>query len=159
MAKRLPYRDGQLVAVPLRDDGGYAVGLIAAHDGRGAVVGYFFNQRFVDPPPLDEANALGPSEVLRVVRFGDLGLLNGGWIVIGDYVGWQPSEWPVPAFGRREPSGRAFKVIYSTADLRGPAREEAISEDECDRLPRDALSGSGSVERVLTHLLSDEGSA
>lgn len=158
MAKALPYRDGQLVSVPLRDGRGYAVGLVAAHDGRGAVIGYFFNQRFAHLPTLDQANAMGAADVLRVMRFGDLGLLKGGWTVIGDYDGWRSSEWPVPEFGRREPTGRAWKVTYSATDLRGPEREEPIADDECDRLPRDALSGSGSVERVLTQLLGDEDS-
>ncbi len=159
MARTLPYRDGQLTAVPLRDGGGFGVGLVAAHDGHGAVIGYFFNQRFADLPSLDEANKLGAADVLRVIRFGDLGLVKGSWIVVGDYANWRSSEWPVPAFGRQEPTGRAFKVIYSNANLRGPEREEPISRAECEGLPRDALSGSGAVERVLTHLLCNESPA
>lgn len=45
-------------------------------------------------------------------------------------------------------------MIYSSKDLRGPVKEEPISQDECDKLPRDALSGAGAVERVLTELLA-----
>jgi hypothetical protein len=45
-------------------------------------------------------------------------------------------------------------VIYSSEDLRSPVREEPITDDECDRLPRDALSGAGGVELVLTSLLA-----
>lgn len=154
MAKNLPYADGDLVAVPLREGGGYAVGLIAAHDGLGGVIGYFFDKRFDTLPTVDTAGALGHLDLLRVMRFGDLGLIQGDWVVLGEHPEWRPCEWPIPAFGRREPTGRAFKVTYAAEDLRGPIREEVIDDDECDRLPRDALSGSGAVERVLTHLLT-----
>lgn len=154
MTKKLPYTNGDLVAVPLREGLGYAVGLIVAHDGLGGVIGYFFNRRFDAIPTVDAAGAWGRSDVLRVMRFGDLGLIRGDWVVLGEHPEWRPCDWPIPAFGRREPTGRAFRVTYSAEDLRGPAREELIDDDECDRLPRDALSGSGAVERVLTHLLS-----
>lgn len=152
----LPYGDGDLVAVPLRGDAGFAVGLISAHDGRGGAIGYFFNRKFDRLPSLDEIGAPSALDVLRVMRFGDLGLVNGGWVVVGQHPEWRPCEWPMPDFGRREPTGRAFRVIYSAEDLRGPDSEELINDDECDRLPRDALSGSGAVERVLTHLLVDD---
>ena len=157
MAKTLPYSDGDLIAVPLRDGCGYAVGLISAHDRRGGAIGYFFNQRFDEPPPsIEAAVAFGTNDVVRVMRFGDLGLLKGGWLVLGRHPEWAPCEWPMPVFGRREPTGRAFRVVYSRDDLRGPEREEVITDDECDLLPRDALSGSGAVERVLTHLLGHD---
>lgn len=99
------------------------------------------------------ASAFGIADVVRVMRFGDLGLVKGGWLVLGKHPGWAPSEWPMPVFGRRDPTGRAFRVVYSSHDLRGPESEEVITDDECDLLARDALSGSGAVERVLTHLL------
>jgi hypothetical protein len=57
------------------------------------------------------------------------------------------------AVGIRELTGRAFRVVYSAANLTAPGREEQIDDAECNRLPRDALSGSGAVERVLTQLL------
>lgn len=156
MAKALPYTNGDLVAVPLREGGGYAVGLISAHDRRGGVIGYFFNQRFEEPPSIDVASAFGIADAVRVMRFGDLGLIKGGWLVLGKHPEWAPCEWPMPVFGRRDPTGRAFRVVYSSHDLRGPESEEVITDDECDLLPRDALSGSGAVERVLTHLLGHD---
>lgn len=154
MPRRLPYSDGDWFAVPLRDGAGYGVGVVARHDRRGGVIGYFFNLRSEDVPTMDDVTGLHPSDAIRVMRFGDLGLIKGQWPILGKRDDWQADDWPIPAFGRREPTGRAFRVIYSSDDLRGPVREEAISDQECDRLPRDALSGAGAVERVLTQLLA-----
>ena len=154
MVRPLPYSDGDWFAVPLRDGGGYGVGVVARHDRRGGVIGYLFSLRSEDVPSLDDVAGLRPSDAIRVMRFGDLGLIKGQWPILGKLEDWRPEDWPIPAFGRREPTGRAFRVIYTAEDLRGPVREEPISDEECDRLPRDALSGAGAVELVLTQLLA-----
>lgn len=156
MPRRLPYSDGDWIAVPLREGRGFAVGLVARHDGRGGVLGYFFSVLFSDVPTLDDVVGLGPSDALRVIRFGDLGLVKKRWAILGKAKNWRQEDWPIPAFGRREPTGRVFRVIYSADDLRGSSREEPISDEECDRLPRDALSGAGAVELVLTDILASE---
>lgn len=154
MPRRLPYGDADWFAVPLREGGGFGVGVVARHDRRGGVIGYLFNLRSHDVPTLDDVAGFRPSDAIRVMRFGDLGLIKGQWPILGKLEGWHPDHWPIPEFGRREPTGRAFRVIYSAEDLRGPVREEPISAEECDQLPRDALSGAGAVERVLTELLA-----
>lgn len=154
MTRRLPYSEGDWFAVPLRESGGYGIGVVARHDRRGGVIGYLFNLRRDDIPTLDDVAGLRPSDAIRVMRFGDLGLIRSQWPILGKLEEWRPDDWPIPAFSRREPTGRAFRVIYSADDLRGPVREEPITEDECDRLPRDALSGAGAVELVLTQLLA-----
>lgn len=117
-------------------------------------MGYFFSQRYEEVPTLDAVRNVRPRDAIRVMLFGDLGLIKKQWPVTGQLAEWRPVDWPLPNFGRRELSGRAFKVVYDESDLRGPVREEPISAEECDRLPRDALSGAGAVERVLTELLS-----
>ena len=154
MPRRLPYGDGDWFAVPLRENGGYGVGLVTCHDRRGGVVGYFFDLRCDGVPTLADVSGLSPSDALRVMRFGDLGLIKAQWPILGKLEDWSAEDWVLPAFGRRDPTGMAFRVIYSAEDLRGPVREEPISDDECDALPRDALSGAGAVERVLTQLLT-----
>jgi hypothetical protein len=153
VAPRLPYGDGDWFAVPLRDVSGFAVGMVARHDSQGGVIGYFFNTRWDEAPTVADVAVLGPSEVIRVIRFGALGLIEGRWPVLGKLEDWEADDWPIPVFGRRDISGRAFRVTYSGEDLTDPVREEPISEDECDTLPRDALGGAGAVERVLTALL------
>ncbi len=154
--RRLPYRNGTWFAVPLRT-AGFGLGVVAHHDRHGGVVGYFFAARLDAVPALSALTGLKAQDAVRVIRFGDLGLIKHDWPVIGELPGWDEDEWPLPDFGRRDMSGKAFRVVYSSHDLASPKYELQISDDECDRLPRDALSGSGAVERVLTHLL--DGSA
>src|SRR5262245_29429759 len=119
MPRRLPYSDGDTFAVPLREGGGFGVGVVARHDGRGGVIGYLFGHRFSEVPTLEAVAGLAPSDALRVMRFGDLGLTRGRWPILGRLDEWRPEDWPIPAFGRREPTGRAFRVLYRAEDLRG----------------------------------------
>jgi hypothetical protein len=125
---KLPYGNGDLVAVPLREGGGYATGLVAAHDGGGGVIGYFFDKRFDEIPTVDETGILGRLDVLRVMRFGDLGLVEGDWVVLGEHPEWRPCDWPIPAFGRREPtvghSGSPTRLRISEGQS---ARKRSIS--------------------------------
>lgn len=156
VARRLPYRDGDWFAVPLRSRG-FGVGTIACHDGRGGVIGYFVGERFEQLPTFQVVNRFSRADALRVLRFGDLGLIRSAWPVIGRSEAWSSVDWPVPAFGRRDVSGRCYRVEYDPHDLRQPYRELEVEEGECNRLPRDALAGSGAVEKLLTSLLESDG--
>lgn len=151
--KRINYREGDWFAVPLRD-GGYAVGVVARMDGRGGVLGYFFGPRRDTVPSLEEVHDLDPGQTLRIIRFGDLGLIENEWPIIGQSKAWERDHWPLPDFGRlEEVSGRALRVEYSEDNLAAAAGETQGPRDEVAKLPRDALSGAGAVELVLTHLL------
>jgi hypothetical protein len=152
VARRLPYGDGDWFAVPLRSDG-FGVGIVSCHDGHGGVVGYLMGRRFDDVPAIEAVERFTRADSLRVVRFGDLGLVRAMWPVIGRSRSWNATDWPLPAFARRDASGECYRVEYEPHDLAGPSREIEVGEDECNRLPRDALSGSGAVEKILTALL------
>ena len=43
MARKLPYSEGDVFAVPL-PDGGYGVGVVTRMDGKGSVLGYFLRR-------------------------------------------------------------------------------------------------------------------
>jgi hypothetical protein len=93
------------------------------------------------------------------MQFGDLGLLGRmpeTWPILGRLSDWDRDRWPLPDFCRRDISGKAYRVVYSDENLAGPQSEVEISDEECDKLPRDALSGAGAVERILTHLLDPD---
>lgn len=150
------YQEGDWFAIPLSGSG-YAIGLIARmKSGRGskAILGYFFGPRFEGIPSLEATRTLSAGQAVDICRFGDLGLHNGSWPLIGRSEHWRREEWPMPVFGRMQLiSGVAFEVRYSDDD---PGK--LLSERKCDPskiagLPKDGLSGSGAVESVLSFKL------
>ncbi|WP_415867687.1 Imm26 family immunity protein [Burkholderia ubonensis] len=46
---------------------------------------------------------LKPEDAIRVVRFGDLSLMNGEWPIVDHVKDWQSDRWPMPKFVRRDP--------------------------------------------------------
>src|SRR5881392_968160 len=96
---RLSYREGDVFAVPLHD-GSHAIGVVA-RIGNGAVLGYFFDQRYENVPDISDVGELSHRSAGLIQIFGDLGLIRGTWPVLGQLPSWQREEWPMPAFGRR----------------------------------------------------------
>jgi hypothetical protein len=148
--KSLPYSEGSVFLVPLRT-GGYARGVVAraGPDGRG-LFGYFFGPRLAS----SEAavwNDLDPSAAVLRVKFGDLGLINGEWLIRGIVRDFNRTEWPMPDFVRRAPGMKARLVRYSDSDPMHIDAEYPIDDDAM--LPTDSLSGYGAVEIKLTKLL------
>jgi hypothetical protein len=140
--------------VPL-EDAGYAVGKIVQADMKGGVTGYFFGPRRPAVPALSELTDLRYEDAVYVSNFGDLGLINGEWSVIGGHDEPDTRDWPTPAFGRlRNPPPQGFRVIYRDDNTNEPASVDPISVEECLALPNDAMDGAGAVRIVLTRLLS-----
>jgi hypothetical protein len=150
---KLPYREGTLFAVPLRN-GGFALGIVARATKKGRVIlCYFFGPRRNCIPALFEIKHLRPADAVRVILVGDLGLIEGEWPVIGECAHWKREEWPIPVFLRNEPiSGRRWRVYHSDTDPNLVLREEpSVVNDE--GLEPDGLYGSGAAELLLTKLL------
>jgi hypothetical protein len=149
------YGEGDWFAVPLRG-GGFAAGVIARAmpHKEGVLIGYFFGPRRCEVPALGELSGLSAAQAILVERFGDLGIVNGTWPLLGHIDGWNRSAWPTPVFGRfEELTGRAFKVIYDDANPNRLIREEQVDPSELTGMPRDGLSGAGAVETVLARLV------
>ena len=145
------YTEGSVFLVPLRK-GGYARGVIARSDPKGAVLfGYFFGPRLAsgDAATSDD---LDPTNATLRVMFGALGLRNGEWLILGKVPNWNRSAWPMPDFARRPPGMKARLVRYSDTDPTYIEAEYPIEDDS--RLATDSLSGYGAVEIKLTKLLS-----
>jgi hypothetical protein len=152
---KLPYREGDWIAVPLRDDTGYGVGRIArVAPGARVLVGYFFDRKFDRLPRVADVHDLRPQHAVLVRKFGDLGLVKGNWKVIGLGNEWQRAEWPIPAFGRQQPDGRAFRVEYPDDNPNAVPREVPTSTAEVSRLPQDGANGAGVIEILLTKQLA-----
>lgn len=151
---QLPYSEGSVFLVPLRTEG-YARGVVARSTSRGRVLfGYFFGPAF---PSVTNASLenLFPDKAILITHFGDLGLINGKWPVIGVISTWNRSMWRMPDFVRRDDlSQNAWRIHYSDDD---PSHIEwETPTDYAVDLPPDVLSGYGSVEIKLTRLLDAE---
>lgn len=153
--KKLPYQEGDWFAVPLREEG-YAVGLVARSSPGGKVLfGYFFGPRRQKLPSIKNISGLTPEAAILIAQFGDLGLYNGEWPIIGHSEPWSRSAWPMPKFIRIDAiSEKALLIEYSEDD---PNHE--ISVTPCDpnkvrMLPKDGLWGYGAIEIRLTKMLS-----
>ena len=151
MSGVLPYSEGSVFAVSLRK-GGYARGVVARAAPEGKVLfGHFFGPKLNS---LDEVNLedIEPGKSILSVIFGDLGLINGEWRIIGSLPNWQRGAWSMPDFLRRDPiRRRAWRIRYSDLD---PSKLENEVPTEFDaNLPPDLTSGYGAVELKLTKLL------
>ena len=149
-ARKRPYAEGDLFAVPL-PDGGYGVGLAARTSKTAAILGYFFDRRFHQPPTTRELADLSHDNVI-------IGLMNGSWPVIGPLPGWRRENWPSPDFGRPQHSLGPdpciyFRVQYDDNDPAVWLGEIRISGDEFERLPEDGGAGHGWIEERLSALL------
>lgn len=149
---KLPYSDGSAFLVPLCN-GGYARGVVARGASRGKVLlGYFFGPR-IESSKSAVLDGLDPANAVLRLRFGDLGLINGKWAIIGKVSNWNPAEWPMPEFVRRDPlSKKAWVVRYADSDPRQVVSERPTDFDS--RLPEDPLAGYGAAEIILTKLVS-----
>jgi hypothetical protein len=144
-------REGDHFAVPL-PGGGWGTGVAARRGKRGVVLGYFSGRRFGSLPTVAEA-AFSAQEAVWVALFGDLGVIEGRWRVLGPPANWVPDEWPLPDFGRfAEFSGRHYRVSYN-GDLRSRPTEILSTADEIAALPKDGLAGAGFVELKLDRIL------
>ncbi|WP_109002979.1 Imm26 family immunity protein [Streptomyces rishiriensis] len=148
MVKALPYKSGDVFAVPLRDFG-HVLGVVARMDGRGVVPGYFFGGRISSLDGLGKLYEFDPSSAIHVCRFGDRGLLQGRWAILGELDPWDSRNWPVPTFRR---NGEIL-VSYDDSSL-ALVKEERVVPQVSDDYPNDGLEGAGFVEIKLTRLVS-----
>jgi Immunity protein 26 len=148
---RSPYSEGDVFGVPL--NGGWALGVVArvAPEGR-LLLGYFFGPKRAELP--DEVPELRPEDAVSVQRFGDLGLIEGSWPVLGAHPGWRRQEWPMPAFRRTDDvSGAVFRIDYDDDDPGEMLERRRVDPAEVEGLSPDGLAGAGAVIRRLARLL------
>jgi len=149
---KLPYAEGTIFLVPL-EKGGYARGVVARTGDQGkAVFGYFFAPCL---PSKDEVRLedINPANAIKKIMFGDLGLINGEWPIVGAIPNWNRSEWPMQDFVRRDPLGKLKPILVRYCDT-DPMRIEAeFPIDDDSGLETDSASGYGAVEIKLSRLL------
>ena len=92
-----------------------------------------------------------------VCRFGDPGLQNGSWPIIGHTGEWNREDWPLPPFSRVDCiSGKVALIDYHPENLVWERELPYANPESIRDLPRDGLCGWGSVEIQLDMLLRCE---
>ncbi|WP_136040862.1 MULTISPECIES: Imm26 family immunity protein [unclassified Microbacterium] len=147
-------REGKWFAVPLREGGGYAIGIVARASRAGILAGYFFGPRHDSLPTLADVSDLTPATSILQGRFGDMGLRERTWPILGRQDGWRREEWPMPILFQQEPlRGIIMRVIYDSDDPSKWLRSEVMPKGS-PTTPEDGMMGAGFVESVLTRKLS-----
>jgi hypothetical protein len=151
--KRVRYTEGMWFAVPLAE-GGFGAGVVArTKRGHGVILVYLFGPRRERLPELAELTFLSPTSAIKVVRIGDLHIIDGSWPLLGTTPGWDRRRWPMPLFLRRDPlTGRERIIGYLDDD---PIQEVSVEQKVSSGvvLERDGLWGTGAVESVMSELL------
>lgn len=56
----------------------------ASANNSGGLLGYFFGEKFESVPSKNVIDSLRPLDAIRVLKFGELFLLNNKWPIIGN---------------------------------------------------------------------------
>lgn len=153
--RNIQYAEGTWFAVPLRD-GGFAVGVVVRMGYKGLTLGFFFGPRREAVPPLAEVEELRPQDAVLIQIFGDGGLTEGKWPLLGTAPRWDRRDWPMPAFGGvHEHSGRGYRMELSERDLGTVVSQVDVSREEGERLPKNLVGGPEAIEITLSKTLSD----
>ncbi len=147
------YDVGSIFCVPLRD-GGYAYGVAARCDKQGLVFGYFFEPRLDSEPPSGLDADLHPENAILVGQFGDIGLKNGEWRIVGTVKPWRPENWPMPPFvSAADEQDCVTLTEYDENTFETKSVSTLPRSAETENLPVDRVMGYGSVEIRLTRIL------
>ena len=148
-----PYKEGDWFAIPLRDNSGFAHGIVARSGRNGILLGYFFGPREKSALPLDTLCAKGINDSILIGLFGDLSLITHEWPIIGSCANWEKQNWSVPNMIRIDAVSNKRILIKYDDDL-NEIGVISLPDDDDSVYPRDVLMGSGSVEIKLTKILS-----
>jgi hypothetical protein len=152
--RKLPYTEGDWIAVPL-PQGGWAAGIIARVQAGHILLGYFFGVAFQQIPGVDEVSNFTPSQAILIRRFGDLGIRQQRWKIIGRSEVWDRQLWPMTAFVHYDlVNGRPYKREYSDRGGGIFVKETACDEMTAKPLPEDGLWGARALEIRLGKALS-----
>ena len=151
---KLPYSEGTLFFGPLRT-GGFAREVVTRVGNGGKVLfGYFFGPRLPSATTMQSCD-LDPAKAILRLRFGDLGLINGEWPIVGTIPNWDRSRWPISNLVRGDALGKRAPVIVRYSDSDPSKIESELVVTSCPpELGADSLSGYGAVEIKLTKMLA-----
>lgn len=152
--RKVVYREGTVFLVPLRS-GDFARGLVARASKRGKIIfGCFWGPRITKQSDVSFDDLL-PSTCVLKCRFGDLGLINRSWPILGQIPNWERDSWPMPEFESRNVEAGGKKLI-SKYDDRDPGKklECYLGKGAVTNLP-DVMYGFGALEIKLSTIIKD----
>ena len=154
------YELGTWVAIPL-PEAGYTIGIIVGGDsGSGVLLGYFFPELFSKPPALQNLKNKTAAGAVLIAWFGDLGIRQGRWPILGKEKSFERQDWPVPSFGRVDATNpqKGYVTEYNLeTPIKGqPVRETRCNSEELLDLPYDGLYGATALEAKLNAMLKPE---
>ena len=141
---------GSVVLVPLAPDE-FAVGVVIHTDGKGRCVGAFFGPRVRSASEVD-TGGLRLENAVWVCRFGDYGIHNSLWPVIGAIPNWASAPWSVTSFARGH-DDPTLCYITEYDNVLNVKSDRVAPASEGQALPKDSLCGSAIVEKLLAKLL------
>ncbi len=149
---KINYSEGDIITVPLSDNSGQeAIGVVARMNGEGIAFGYFFS-------PATDTTELDSKSSILAGMFGDLGLIDGKWKVVGKVEPWVRDQWPlVPLLAYRNAGQSTELIHYDEETLKEvkavKVEPESVNENDYHR---DGLMGAGFVEKRLTKIINPE---
>lgn len=76
------------------------------------------------------------------------------WKLIGRYNNWNPKDWEVPFFKRKDLVSDKWYIIFYNDALEEIDSKEVTDLTSLDGCPEDGLAGYGFVEKRLSRLLT-----
>jgi hypothetical protein len=148
-------RPGSYLAIPLKD-GTWAVGLAAYIEKNYSLpLGYFFNKRFQNEPPLEDVVSFTEKDAILKENFGLAD--DTDWRLIGVDLDFDVKRWPFPAFAYVDPiTGKTYKRVLEPEYFH-QLYEVPCRPEELDGLPLDGSVGTAIIESTLHRLLPSIG--
>jgi hypothetical protein len=130
--RKVNYKEGDWIALPLVDRGGWGLGLVARCKSP-TIIGYFFGPRRKEPPTMADTVGLRRDDAIVVGDVGDLGMRLGEWLVVGSQPNWNRADWPMPLVVEKD-GPRLYLTVYDDDDLNRRVRYDRTTTEEALKL-------------------------
>jgi hypothetical protein len=134
-------------------EGVFALGLVARRSHRGALFGYFFRTTATSPKEALQSPLPSRGQHVLCGRFADVGLQSGEWPILHRDSAFNPDEWPMPPFVRKDDATGTVMVSEYDPETFRCVKEVRGDESALASLPYDRMMGHVAVAKRLRGLL------
>jgi hypothetical protein len=152
--------EGTVVAIPVEPKG-WVLGVYArVKKGRGSggvPFGYFFGKVFDQLPDKSVIESLKAKDAILQSKFGDLGLIQGRWKIIGECKPWIRIDWPVPdmMYASDEIFPYDQLIRYDENNMSHEIFRENFPPGSLN-LPKASMPGSRALEIIISMIIRGE---